>query len=936
MPASKAFNPNDIYNPEKSSGTTQTPSGLITDVVLTGKLQFKDGSVVTGVSQDFRENQYDSCPSSFALFQGLSVLDSNIKAIDPNNNFFRDNTVISMPLINSTFSTPWEIDGNWSIVDGQAIYAGDNRDNWLKIPSEAIPFVGYYYLNVVVDRLDSGLVQIYDHADNLVTTITTHGEYNVEMYIANSDITTFRIVAENVFQGDYINVSYVGFHRVTDRFRDYFMHLLRNQGIGGGGGVDLVEVQKLISKAVSDLRVSLELLISEVNDALLVHLNERGNVHNLTLTDIRAAAVDHTHVEFGNYLSDLLLLLAHASDRETNPHGITPVMIGAADTLHHHALTEIGTTGAAAANHDHDDLYLALSEKQTILEAIPSIVKPLIDAALSAITNSGKNYSPFIVVPPEIGIDVIGAEDSIITEPAITVLTPNIIHQSDSDYDYYSGLAGCNRKLINEESAAKAFSDYFGLVATFKETTTTPKLTILTYKFHTTREISGYQITKDHSNSVKGFVTEWEMYIDGKLVDSVTDPTWTTLSTKSTSAKHTATFTAVSGHEIKFVISDVSMDPVALNWGFRASIIFTDTADTPKLKVKLNTPLKLGFGQAESVSVFGDLVAELLPFPIDSPMYLYLKRDFDIDQNPTFSLQFDTVPSEFSQRYLGMDMILGLYETTTTHPTWGTITSSSVDPSHPLNNLYKNDDNHFQGINGDLDLTITHQFPGKISGLCGYRLVFGTELIEQNLVPDQIKVTVTTRETVEGVNTDTEIITTELLDYYPAVRKDSTFVWEIVKFQDIDQPKNVTKVTINLKGTKSQVALAMSKFVMMFRGWQYNPYTGEASNRDKCPLGRIDMIQLPTTSQLTNAIVHRGCPQGTCLFYPVEHFNAVNKGTFKVTNVFGTSMIRAEIMATETNSIFSPLAKITNITEQDIFVEVINPGRYAVKVHRLW
>lgn len=937
MTTSKAFNPDNIYNPNKSTGTTQTSSGIITDVVLTEKLQFKDGSTITGVSQDFRENQYDNCPSSFALFQGLSTLDSNIKMIDPDNNFFRDNTVISLPLIDTGFGAPWESEGNWTVADAQAIYCGDSQPNVLKIPVEVIPFMGYYYLHLTIDRLDSGLIKIYDHADTLVTTIKTYGEYSIEMYIANADITSFRIVVENIFPGDYVNLSYAGFHRVTDRFRDYFMYILRTQGGGGGGDIDLDLIKSMIDTAINNITTYFTEMINRVKDSLLEHVNDRGNVHGLTLADIKAASVNHTHPEFDLLAGDLTSIFTHVNDRETNPHGITYSMIHASPDDHHHELSEIGVQGAADMYHDHDGVYLNSEDRQEIVEMIPEVAQRLIDQALSKLEDGIAKFEPFIVVPKETGIDVLGAEDSIITEPAVVVLTNYILHRSSSDYDYDSGLAGCNRKLIDDESAAKAFSDYFGLAASFQEETTTIKETILTYRFHTNRKLTSCKIIKDLQNKVKGFVKKFEVYLDGILISSVNNDTWVTLDPATIDNDYQVNLNDISCKEIKFIIQEVVMDPVDLNWAFRAIIDFGEVNDHPKLQYKLNPPFALGFGQNGKLTVDTALMADFDPPVAGESWYLFLKKNVDLDGKEYLTVQLDSTPSEFSQNYLGVDMLLDKYKGTATHPTWGSINCSTQNPKFPVNNLYSNENVHYQSQDNDLDVSIQHIFPSKVSGLRGYRIVFDQKIIAQNLVPDQIKVIVGVAKTIDNLETIEEITTTALTNYYPAIRKDSDFVWEIVKFPDDDtQPRDVKFVKIEMKGTRQQSALAMSKFVMMFRSWQYNPYTGESSNDLRCPLGRLDSIKLPATSNLKVGVIHRGCPQGSCIYYPVDHFNILTTGTYQIPNLFGTNMISAEIMATEVAGAFMPSAQITNITDQDIFVEVINPGRYAVKVNRLW
>ena len=62
-----------------------------------------NGSDVVSISQDYTENKHNSLPSSKALYDALMQLQENIDQIDPDSNFFKDNTVITLPLLSPSF-----------------------------------------------------------------------------------------------------------------------------------------------------------------------------------------------------------------------------------------------------------------------------------------------------------------------------------------------------------------------------------------------------------------------------------------------------------------------------------------------------------------------------------------------------------------------------------------------------------------------------------------------------------------------------------------------------------------------------------------------------------------------------------------------------------------------------------------------------------------
>lgn len=955
-----AFDPTDIYNQKAIVGTTQTPDSLITVSVQTEEIQFPNGSKLTGLSQNFKENQYDTCPSSFALFLGLSTLDSSIKAIDPNSNFFKDNTVISLPLINSNFAPPWERAGNWSVVDDQAYYTGviNDLENYLKIPSSVIPFVGYYYLNLSVARLDSGYLKVYDHTDKLVATINKAGEYNIEMYIASPDVTTFRIVSEGTFPGDYVNIDTARFCRVTDRFRDYFLYLIDSLGLQGANE-ELIKkvVAEVVAVALGDITQKLVDTDLKITD----HENANGNVHNLTLTDLKAAADNHTHPEFALFQQAIDKLVEHMNDTATNPHGISCAMIHAATDDHKHKPEECG---AAPTDHAHPDL-----AKAADLTDLKTNLPTMIDDEISKqILSSNFGAAPYIITEPKsLGEEPIMAEDSLINKPATMMLFPYVLHQSTSDYDYKSGYAEANRLGINSKSAALAFSDYYCTCFSVQESATSIPETILQYTFHTPREISGLSIFKDVSNAVTGYASSIAVYVDGALVGSISNLSWSDFNKRleTDALGHTdILFTKISGTQIKLVINGAKMDS-SLQWAIRVRFKFTDVPSTIPGTFTINAPFKMNFGMVANTTIDGNMdgsgrMSGTVDLPtLDSPTYIYLKKSGDT----SYTTQMDSIPSEFSRLQLGQNVLLNKYLSTNSHPAWGTISANSEDPSYPVRNIYNDGSSYYKGVNGATSVVLTHTFAQPQSGISGLRFIFAELLAELNLIPDTISVQFITQPNWQsGDTTEVALAPIVISDVIPIRRANgSGFIWKKLYFTEDNRPKQISKVIMTLYGNKNQPALAMSNFCMMLRGWWFNPWSGASTNIARCPFGRFERVALPATSTLTGAIEHSGVSTGKCTYYPIDHFNVLSAGTYQIPNPFSTQEVTADIMAmtlaagssgstniqnllTEVENLPSivstssnePLAEITQISVDHITIQVYSTGRYAVKVFRLW
>lgn len=950
-----SFDPADIYNPKIIAGTTQTPNSLITTSVQTDNVQFPDGSKIVGVSQNYKDNQYNRVPSSFALFMGLSTLDSNIKAIDPDNNFFRDNTVVSLTLINSLFKSPWEIIG-WDIVDDQAHYTGKMEafSNYLKIPVDVIPFSGYYYLNLDVSRLDSGFVRIYDHTDALVAEISKVGEANIEMYIGNADITSFRIVAEDVFPGDFVTISSVGFHRVTDRFRDYFLYILDSLGLQGA---DEAFVKSIVISIVNQVTAVLTDTMSDLVDQVNGHVSDQNNPHGITPAKIGAALSAHTHPEFSLMSGDLTELIDHMNDKTTNPHGITSEMIGASKTGHTHTPQQCG---AAPTSHTHAE-YTTTAQLNAVEDSIPTIVQ---EEITKQITESNFGAIPYIVTKPKaIGTEPIGAEDSIISKPATLVVFPYNLHQSPTDYDYNCGLAECNRYLYGDDSAAKAFSDYFCTKAAFQETGSTITETVLRYTFHTKRKFDGLTIFKDVTNAVTGFVTGMKIYVDDALVATVSNTTWSTFGVHNEASAQghlDVSFTAVEGQSIKLVITAAKMDS-SLRWAVRVRMSYADVASKTIGNYGIVAPFRMNFGMLANKEIINEMaptenITGSIDLPtLDSPAYLFLRKN----DAGLIAPEVDLIPSEFTAEQRGQNVMLNKYLTGNTHTTWGSIVSTNTLGDNAAYHLYNDDGVNLKSTAGATSVVITHTFPQPQSGVVGLRMIWDDAAMLANMVPDEISIEYTTVPNwTSGDMTETVVGPHAYPNTFPVLRRSGTgYMTKKIMYTGDEVVRAVSKIKITLRATKGQPAIAMTNLFIMLRGWYFNPWSGETTNANRCPLGRFERVTLPASCTLANAIKHTGISTVKCLYHPVEHFNLIEAGEYVISNPFCTTELTAELFAAKVEdnkynnttdqvtaiptviSTVNPETSIGEITAIDvntIKITVYQPGRYAVKVYRLW
>jgi len=359
-----------IYDDELDPGSTLTPTTVTTPSVSTKSFILGDREVFE-VSLDHNENSSTSLTTAKALYEAWNQLKENIDQIDPNNNFFTDNTVVTLPLIETQFgqeeSSKWDIQ-NWERSDGKVVYVQDVAlKNYLKIPSTVFTKPGYYFLVVEVDRVDSGKLILYDNADTKLAEITEAGKYSYEIYITNSDVATLRFEASDVFTNEKIIVSFAGFYFVTDRIREYVRNVIL--AMSGGGSVEMADLEAAINELRTELLETIDDGDQVVVEQLKIHENDMNNPHGTTPEKIGAATANHTHTPASigaatkNHTHTPEEVGAAAED-----HTHTPASIGAADRTHRHSMNDLDIGEGdfnfdnryALIDHNHDNVYASL------------------------------------------------------------------------------------------------------------------------------------------------------------------------------------------------------------------------------------------------------------------------------------------------------------------------------------------------------------------------------------------------------------------------------------------------------------------------------------------------------------------------------------------------------------------------------------------------
>ena len=332
---------NNDYTYDNKSLSAITTKGIDTPTVATDKLTIGNTSI-SSISHDLSSPSITELPSANAVFKLYKELRSALDRIDPNDNIFTDNTVVSLPIVNRYIAdNDWTIN-NWEpTLDKRYTYTASNSGNMVNSISTT-DFIfnrtGDYFICINVDVLDSGKLLVHDQDNNLIATATAPGDLMFLYKVDLPSISKIHISATDVYKNEIIAISTVDIFYATQRIKQFLSFY----------------VPETLSKKLSfvnddDLRIALQLFEEELglnmypepNDMTIAvgHVNRSNvNAHGETPASIGAASKDHLHtpVSIG------------AADRD---HNHTAASVGAADKDHTHTPASIG---AAAIQHLHD------------------------------------------------------------------------------------------------------------------------------------------------------------------------------------------------------------------------------------------------------------------------------------------------------------------------------------------------------------------------------------------------------------------------------------------------------------------------------------------------------------------------------------------------------------------------------------------------------
>lgn len=929
-------------------GASLTSSGVVAKKTYTDELVI-GADRINDISHEYEDASVNSVPSSKALHDGLDRLDQEVKKIDPNNNFYRDNTVITLPLIAMTFDTDsdWEI-LNWIANEGSVFFVGQTYtlQNFVGIPTEVIPFEGYYFILIDIPRLDSGKIVLYDDGGNVLKTFTEYGKFPVEVHVSNPDIAEFKFVAEGVFPGEVVTINSVLFSRITPRLREYMNYLFS----GGSGELTYSEVMQLINQSATNITNTFNNRIVPIEENLDDHLLNMSNPHGVTKEQIGAASISHSHTPAS--IGAAAVIHGHeAEDCNAAPvvHTHNPNECGAAPVVHTHTPAECGSAaeehthspeecGAAPMTHYHTAVEVGASPSNHTHSqyATESMVTNLVNAAVTEITvGSIRTLEPMTILSAPLGLLPVGFESVNFSKPVGHIKFPYLIHESNSDYDLHDGLVLSNIDALPDHPVQYAFKkhltneDYAINVAAFHSTETEMSQKVFVeYRFHQDRTIDKFTIFRDLTNAIGGVPTLFDLYVDNVFIASVIGEDTTsgyTYWAQTNTSLETVLSNPVTGRNFTFVISKVYVDSNSF-WGMRVEFSF---ADADPLTLEYHSEINIA--SVGSTGTQFKTVTSINPvnLPVDpdikTPIYVNLNFT-ETETGFVTHLTTSHLAPEFGESSNGVQLFANTFSGKI-HPDFGTLSATSEDPTNVLENIYSTTSNYWKSIDGIVDATISHEFLNSYDFI-GYSLKFSNQMFINRHIPDQWILTVTYSD-------DTTEIANSVSNFFPYKPKD-TDKPIIYLSNKLTLLQDIKKLELHLIGNQGQTSLAVQEFIPLFRSNFYHVYKNMIDDPSKFPFGKLRVLE--SYDHTWKGYKHEGLVTGNNCHIPIDGMRLQPNYpvTHTLVNPFHTKLIDLSVFTYASASALAPKADVIEVTEEVIKVMTYSPGQYSLSIKRKW
>lgn len=868
--------------------TAMNTEEVIAEHVNTTSLTVND-TTVNGIETSNVSGKTDKLITRSVLNDALADINRALNAVDPEGDLFQDLAVISMSLVDNYFSrdTDWVLN-NWVLQDNCAYCYGGQANNALTINRDNFSTNGVYYAMIDVALIPSGHLEVRIN-DTWLASLTEAKEYIVEIPV--SDITTDKVsvVAVDVSAGESAIINFFGFYYLTPRFYKYFT----------------------------------ETIIKKFN----------VNPDNYVTVEAYRHAQEVFLAQFQAQTSRYLMRL-DAHENASNPHNITPGLIGAAEADHTHAnyLTtqqcaaevEKTMTNYAKLDHTHAN-YISKTDAVSY-----------INGAITTRMQDVMVVDPLIISAAPSGILPSRWMQTDITPP-LTVLIPNTLsHWADGTYDYTYGITTTNVESLKDESP-KVFSPDMSNPAVIdaKLISDTVNFRI---RFHSYRVIKGYRIHCIGSNKL----TDWKV-ISGNttFIHRVTDPTNYTTSINDNICE--MYFSAPQEVEsLAFIFGKYTGPDETIKLKIELLIDDLDTGSIGITKEGFTLSIPdSGANYIVSYKPTAGITKITMPYTVDGlPMFVFASPAVNGSET-TLNFSVSPYPPEIGNIRKGLDVFADKFKSIAqsqdssiesyVHPAFGKLTLESgySHNDHKLKEIYDTSYTSWRAETGTKQVIISQTFDDDNVVLVSYLLNW--RKTDLSYVPESWTLTV---EGYSQEGTSVTAVFDSVEKYYPFYSVDDDDIVYHAKFENLIRVK---KVTLTMNTTKENSSIALNRLCLYTSRYYYavpsnTVYVGSDKVKQIC-------IGYATHDSIKGWVTTNLC-LGRSVVIPVNNLNKTTSyETYEIPNPFFTTDVTVGIsnyVIQNEDTKNSPDAYISEITPAKISVVSNVSYRHAVSISRTW
>ena len=346
------------------TAATMTPTGVSSVAVDTGTLRTQqmtmDGITVSGISVNPDDSNPHKLATSFALQQAAANLRQSLESVASAVGSIVTAPVLSQPLANPVFKdlVNWQFNGfiadNGHLLYVNTTYPGIGQ-GYFRLQPDAFLHPGDHYLDLIVSEIPDGAqLTIIDNGGVVVAVVDRPRRLRTTFNVDHPGTFYLEFRADNMPLATQIICTYAGVHYIRADFESYMEYMQEKIMSGDSEFVtenDLTFVANSLRKSLTEYIDAADAVLSEM---MTTHITDTSsNPHQISPKMIGASPEGHTHSlgELGDMyntivapLNSALELLTNVTKtldvhlKATNPHGITTGSIGAATADHTHTI----------------------------------------------------------------------------------------------------------------------------------------------------------------------------------------------------------------------------------------------------------------------------------------------------------------------------------------------------------------------------------------------------------------------------------------------------------------------------------------------------------------------------------------------------------------------------------------------------------------------